>query len=146
MCMCACVCVCCHYFDHIIVSSLSPSIAIVYVTKAAMCSSLKAIEASLYAVPEVGSHRCTLDITECLTLDCSANFTILNDLALLRLTITLNPCASPPSVDLKLWVQGSRVISEMYTQSTNTSLSALGGVAVIVNQEIYGVIFGVSLL
>ena len=138
------MCVCCHYF----VSSLSPPFAIAHVTIADMCSSLKAIEASMDAVPNVGNLRCTTDTNKCLTLDCNYEFD-LGVMVPLRLKITLNPCASTPSVNLKLWVQGSRVSAGTYTQSTNTSFSVSGvttRMAVTATQEIYGVIFGVSLL
>ena len=137
-----CVCVCCQY----VISLLSLPFAIVYVTKADMCSSLKAIEASLDEAPEVKNLRCTNDTNKCLTLDCNYKF----DFGVMissRLKITLKPCASPPSVNLKVWVEGSRVSAETYIQSTDTTFTVTGvgtRMAVTATQEIYGVIFGVS--
>ena len=144
---CVRLCVSASYFTHITsyFHSLSPSI--VYVTEADMCSSLKAIEDSLDAADEVESLRCNTD-TKCLNLDCSYNFFIGVTVAS-RMKITLKPCASTPSVGVKMWIQGTRVSSETYLQSTVTTFTHLGvttRMTVTVTQEIYGVIFGVSLL
>ena len=63
--------------------------------------------------------------------------------------ITLKPCAATPAVSVKMWIQGTRVLSKKFKQRTVTTFSHLGittRMAVTVTQEIYGVIFGVSLL
>ena len=118
-----------------------------YVTKADMCSSLSAIEASLMAAPELEALSCTRN-NKCLTLDCSYDFFI-GVTVPSRLKVTLNPCATTPSVNFKVWVQGSRVSSKTYTQSTETSFSVSSVTTLMeitLTQELYGVIFGVSFL
>ena len=63
--------------------------------------------------------------------------------------ITLKPCASTPAVSVQMWTQGTRVSSETYRQSTVTEFTYLAvttTMTVTVTQEIYGMIFGVSLL
>ena len=137
--MCACRH---HYF---IFSLSSPSI--VYVTKADMCSSLKAIEASLDASPEVENLRCNTD-SKCLNLDCSYNFFIGVTVAS-QMKITLKPCASTPAVSVKVWIAGTRVSSETYRQRTVTEFTYMAvttRMTVTVTQEVYGMIFGVSWL
>ena len=114
-----------------------------------MCSSLKAIENSLDAAEEVENLRCSTDM-KCLNLDCNSTFFIERAEPFpARIKITLKPCASTPTVSLKMWHQGTRVLSETYRQSTVTTFSYLGAtttMTVTATQEIYGVIFGVSLL
>ena len=119
----------------------------VYVTKADMCSSLKAIKDSLDADPEVESLRCSTD-TKCRSLKCKFNLFI-NTTIPSQMKITLKPCAATPAVSVKMWIQGTRVLSKKFKQRTVTTFSHLGittRMAVTVTQEIYGVIFGVSLL
>ena len=146
VCVCACVwCVCAAITYIIILSSLSPSIATECI-KASMCSSLKAIEASMDEAPEVKNLRCTTDTTRCLTLDCNFNYFI-GATVPSRLKITLEPCAPILAVKLNGWVLGSRVVVEKYTRSTDTSFTVsevTTRMAVTVTQEDYGVIFGVS--
>ena len=125
---------------------LSPSPVIVYVTKADMCSSLQAIKDSLDAAPEVEDLRCTTDTRNCLTLTCNFNYFI-GATVPSRTKITLQPCTSTPSVNVKVWVLGSRVSSETYQESTVTTFITMGvaiRMSVTVTQQVYGVIFGVS--
>ena len=131
---------------HFFVFPLSPSPVIVYVTKADMCSSLQAIKDSLDAAPEVEDLRCTADTRKCLTLDCSHNFFI-GATVPSRTKITLQPCTSTPSVNVKVWVLGLRVSSKTYQESTVTTFTTMGvttRMSVTVTQQVYGVIFGVS--
>ena len=121
----------------------------VYVTKADMCSSLNAIKDSLDAAPEVENLRCSID-SKCLNLDCNFNFFI-GVVVPSRMKINLKPCASTPAVNVKGWVRRTRVLAGMYRQNSNTitSFKHLGittRVTVTVSEEIYGVIFRVSLL
>ena len=112
-----------------------------------MCSSLKAIEDSLDAAPEVESLRCNID-GKCLNLDCNFNYFI-GATVPSRVRITLKPCASTPAVEMQGWVHGRRVVSETYIWSTVTTFTHIGvttRVTVTVTQEIYGMIYGVSLL
>ena len=136
---------CAHACVHI-VSICIYAFSAVYVTKADMCSSLKAIEDSLDAANEVESLRCNTD-TKCHNLDCNFNFVVFGITLPSRMKITLMPCASTPAVSVKVWIEGTRVSSETYRQSTVTEFSYLGvttRMTVTVTQEIYGVIFGVS--
>ena len=120
--------------------------SVVNVTKDDMCSSLQAIKNSLDAAPEVQDLRCTTDTRKCLTLDCSYNFFI-GVAVPFRMKITLQPCTSTPSVNVKVWVLGSRVSSETYQESTVTTFTIIVvtiRMSVTVTQQVYGVIFGVS--
>ena len=124
---------------------LSPPV-IVYVTKADRCSSLQAIKDSLDAAPEVEDLRCTTDTRKCLTLNCNFNYFIGATIPS-RTKITLRPCTSTPSVNVKVWVRGSRVLSKTYQESTVTTFTTMGvttRMSVTVTQQVYGVIFGVS--
>ena len=126
--------------------SLFPVCSVVNVTKADMCSSLQAIKDSLDAAPEVEDLRCTTDTRKCLTLDCSYNFFI-GVAVPFRMKITLQPCTSTPSVNVKVWVLGSRVSSKTYQESTVTTFTIIVvtiRMSVTVTQQVYGVIFGVS--
>ncbi len=148
VCMCMRVCVCVHVCacTFFFIFPLSPSPVIVYVTKADMCSSLQAIKDSLDAAPEVEDLRCNLDTRKCLTLDCNYNFFIGVTVSS-RIKITLQPCTSTPSVNVKVWVLGSRVSSQTYQESTVTSFTTMGvttRMSITVTQQVYGVIFGVS--
>ena len=123
--------------------SLFPVCSMEYVTKAGMCSSLQAIKDSLDAAPEVEDLRCNKDTQNCLTLNC--NFICATVPS--RVKITLRPCTSTPSVNVRVWVLGSRVSSETYRESTVTSFTTLGvttRMSITVTQQVYGVIFGVS--
>ena len=152
VCMCVCVCahvsVCVHVCacTFFIVPPISPPPVIVYVTKADMCTSLQAIKDSLDAAPEVEDLSCTTDTQNCLTLDCRYNFFI-GATVPSRMKITLRPCSSTPSVNVKVWVLGSRVSSKTYQESTVTTFTTRGvttSMSVTVTQQVYGVIFGVS--
>ena len=126
--------------------SLFPVCSVVNVTKADMCSSLQAIKDSLDAAPEVEDLRCTTDTRNCLTLTCNLNYFI-GATVPSRTKITLQPCTSTPSVNIKVWVLGSRVSSKTYQESTVTTFITRGVVirmSVTVTQQVYGVIFGVS--
>ena len=146
-----CMCVCAHHF---FVFPLSPPPVIVYVTKTDMCSSLQAIINSLDAAPEVEDLRCTIDTRKCLTLTCNFNYFI-GATVPSRTKITLQPCTLTPSVNVTVWVRGSRVSSETYQESTVTTFTTWGysafrsivvttRMSVTVTQQVYGVIFGVS--
>ena len=120
--------------------------SVVNVTKDDMCSSLQAIKNSLDAAPEVEDLRCTTDTRKCLTLDCRYNFFI-GVAVPFRMKITLQPCTSTPSVNVKVWVLGSRVSSKTYQESTVTTFTIIVvtiRMSVTVTQQVYGVIFGVS--
>ena len=137
------MCVCAH---HVFVFPLSPPPVIVYVTKADRCSSLQAIKYSLDAAPEVEDLRCTTDTRKCLTLNCNFNYFIGATIPS-RTKITLRPCTLTPSVNVKVWVLGSRVSSKTYQESTVTTFTTMGvttRMSVTVTQQVYGVIFGVS--
>ena len=126
--------------------SLFPVCSMVYVTEADMCSSLQAIKDSLDAAPEVEDLRCTTDTQNCLTLNCYFNYFI-GATVPSRTKITLRPCTSTPSVNVKVWVLGSRVSSQTYRESTVTSFTTMGvttRMSITVTQQVYGVIFGVS--
>ena len=140
--VCVHVCVCTFF----IVPPISSPPVIVYVTKADMCSSLQAIKDALDAAPEVEDLSCTTDTRKCLTLDCSYNFFIGATVSS-RMKITLRPCDSTPSVNVKVWVLGSRMSSKTYQESTVTTFTTMGvttRMSVTVTQQVYGVIFGVS--
>ena len=133
-------------FYFIFSCSFFPVCSVVDVTKDDMCSSLQAIKQSLDAAPEVEDLRCTTDICKCLTLDCNFNYFI-GATVPSRTKITLRPCTSTPSVNVKVWVLGSRVSSETYQESTVTTFTTMGvttRMSITVTQQVYGVIFGVS--
>ena len=126
--------------------SLCPVCSMEYMTKADMCSSLQAIKDSLDAAPEVEDLRCTTNARNCLTLNCYFNYFI-GATVPSRVKITLRPCTSTPSVNVRVWVLGSRVSSETYRESTVTSFTTMGvttRMSITVTQQVYGVIFGVS--